>query len=170
MAKSPDIAVSARAVTVAYKGPSGLLLRLFKMVSRPEPVMGGGSRDTLVAEQVGEIVRINGNATPHGMAPRCEIVGGYALTHDVPADFMAEWLKQNAEHDAVRNGLLIVHGTVANVTAQAKEQRSTSSGLQPLDVSETTEKDRTRLSDKRVGPRTNPALSNIAASSREDAA
>jgi hypothetical protein len=66
------------------------------------------------------------------------IVGGYGLTHGVDTEKMTEWLKRNAEHPAVKNGLIFMHTEVAGAKDRAREGREIRTGLEainPLDKS-----------------------------------
>lgn len=127
---------SAETVTVACKLPAGLILRLHRMEETQEPVMGGGSRTVRQARQVGESVRINGNAHPQNKAPRHQIVDGadfgYALTPNVPKAFWDQWLEQNKDHAAVKNGLLFAHVEHRSVEAEAREKEKVRSGMERL--------------------------------------
>ncbi|MDB5448416.1 MAG: hypothetical protein JWQ97_3733 [Phenylobacterium sp.] len=117
-------------VTVACKLPNGLILRVFDMVEHDEPVMGGGFRSVSRAHQTGTDVVIKGAAAPFGMEK--PLVGGYALTSNVDADFFTRWLEQNAESDMVRNRMVFAHGRADHVRGQAREQDEITSGLEPL--------------------------------------
>jgi hypothetical protein len=123
----------AGTVTVACKLPHGLILRLFRMETRNEPVMGGGTREVQVATQVGEPVVIKGYAAPFGQVPSVPIEGGYALTPNVDADFWAAWVKQNEDHDAVRNRLIFANEKSESAQRKAKDQTKVRSGLEPID-------------------------------------
>lgn len=120
-------------VAVALKLPNGLRLRLSRMVERNEPVMGGGFRTVKLAERVGEAVVIAGNAHLINKAPTSQMFGGYAMTYGVDADFMAEWMKQNADHPVVKNHLIIVHAKADMAEGKAKEQVEIRSGMEPID-------------------------------------
>jgi hypothetical protein len=126
------------AVVVACKLPAGLLLRLHEVRKEAELVMGGGTREVLIARAVGEPVRINGTAAPFGHQRRdsagefVSMSGGYALTFGVDKDFWDKWLAQNAELDAVRNKLLFAHEKPVEVQAIAKDRVSLKTGLEPL--------------------------------------
>lgn len=61
------------------------------------------------------------------------IVGGYGLTDGVPTEFMTEWLRRNAEHPAVKNGMVFMHNDPRSAEAHAKERRGILTGLEPLD-------------------------------------
>jgi hypothetical protein len=118
-------------VTVACKIPNGLLLRIFKMALAREQTPTG-YRDIERAEQVGDIVKINGPALPFGQDPEYVVVGGYALTPNVNKDFFDEWLRQNKDHEAVKANLIFAHSNRAVVSDRAREQRAVRSGLEPL--------------------------------------
>ncbi|MDQ0507404.1 hypothetical protein [Xanthobacter agilis] len=119
-------------VTVACKLPHGLVLRTFIMNKRYEAILGGGTREVEEAAQVGHMVTIKGYAAPHGHAPNAPVSGGYALTSGVDADFWDEWLRQNAEHPAVKAGLIFATERVDTAKKQAEEQAEIKSGLEPL--------------------------------------
>ena len=118
--------------TVACKIPNGLWLRVFDQIEQHEPVMGGGTRPVKKAILRGEPVRVHGPATPFGEAPKCLIVGGYAHTPNVDADFFAKWLEQNADHDAVKNGLIFASEKRGYVEGESKASESRRSGLEPI--------------------------------------
>lgn len=123
-------------VTVACKLPNGIKLRIFDMVKKDMPVMGGGMREVPEAVEVqGQSFIINGNTHPQNAAPRCLIVGGFALTSNVPKELWDRWLEQNKESDIVRNGLIFAHAKDqdASARAQAKERAALRSGLERLD-------------------------------------
>src|SRR5689334_20726717 len=96
---------AAKHVTVGCKHPNGLKLHLYKMESTHEPVMGGGSREVKVARRTPlngiEEVILNGFTIP--MGAQKAVAGGYGLTFKVPADFMEEWMRQNADTPLVKN-------------------------------------------------------------------
>lgn len=118
-------------VTVACKHPGGLILRLYTMVDFSEPVMGGGFRSVKKAMPQEKTVTIRGSAIPFG-GPSNHIVGGYALTEGVPADFWAEWIRQNSDNDMLKKGIIFAQGRHSKVTGQAKEQAGITSGLEPI--------------------------------------
>jgi hypothetical protein len=130
----PEMTKATTHVTIACKMPRGMTLRLFDMVDSREPVMGGGFREFKIAQPRAETVRIYGNRAPYGMTPPVPIVGGYALTPNVDAEFWAEWKKQNAEHDAVKNRLIFAYDKPESASAAATERAATKSGLEPMDM------------------------------------
>ncbi|MGJ2639847.1 hypothetical protein ACR8HR_23120, partial [Salmonella enterica subsp. enterica serovar Paratyphi A] len=67
----------AKTVTVACRLPHGLVLQLQRQSSRPEPVMGGGSRDVPVWEKVGDTITLNGCSHAVARAAPNLIMNGY---------------------------------------------------------------------------------------------
>ena len=122
----------AEMVTVACKIPTGLILRNFEMVEHSEPVMGGGTKATKGARQIGGSVKIHGCSAPFGQLPAVPLAGGYALTPNIDKQFIDEWMKQNAESDIVKNKLIFTHDKAEFVHKRAQDNASLNSGLQPL--------------------------------------
>lgn len=137
-------------ITVACKVPNGLRLRLFKLQEANEQVLGGGSRSFKRAEQVGEEVVLYGPAFRFGQVPNFLIVGGYALTPNVDADFFREWLKQNPDLDAVKNHLVFAQKSESDARAEAKEKAPILSGLQPMDMRKVMRRGREVVADLRM--------------------
>lgn len=128
----------AATVTVAYKGPTDLLLRLFEFVETRETTLGGERvvKQARVRTGSGDVpttVRITGNSHEWGKSPRAPIVGGYALTYNVNAEFWTEWAKQNHDSDLLRYNLLFAASRTTDVEAKAKEYARTRSNLEPID-------------------------------------
>ena len=124
---------SPTTVTVCCKTPHGIILRTFHEVTRSEPVLGGGTRDFKTYQQDPETFTVKGNAVAIDKAPEHRIVGGYGLTHGVPAALWEKWLLQNKDSELVRNRLIFAETREDAAVDHAKEQRKTVSGLQPLD-------------------------------------
>jgi hypothetical protein len=143
------MAVNNNLVTVACKVPNGLLLRIFKMAPAREQTPTG-YRDIERAELVGEPVRINGPSAPKDENREIRIVGRYALTPNVNKDFFDEWLRQNADHEAVKAGLIFAHSSQSRVSDQAKERKDVMSGLEPLNVDRIKRGDKTEAVDGRI--------------------
>jgi hypothetical protein len=120
-------------VAVACKLPHGLVMRVFDMVETQEPVMGGGYRAIKVARERAKRVTLEGWSHPQNMAPNSQIVGGFALTPNVDKEFWDAWLAQNAELDAVRNGLIFAHEKTMSLEAEARDKTTLKSGLERLD-------------------------------------
>ncbi len=97
--------------TVALKLPNGLVLEL---PGRPT-------------------ITVRGFAVPYGVAPALSIIGGYALTPNVDADFFEEWLLVNENLELVKKGLIFAHAKASDASAQAREFAELRSGLEALD-------------------------------------
>jgi hypothetical protein len=119
-------------VTVASKLPLPLILRIDDMREVSEPVMGGGQRVVQMAEKKAE-VQINGVAVRFGETPSCKIVGGYALTPNVSAEFWEQWISKNANSDMIRNGVIFAYEKPDDLKDCVKDHAKASTGLQPLD-------------------------------------
>jgi hypothetical protein len=118
-------------LTVGCKIPMGLQLRLFRMVERSEPQPGGGYRMAPSAMVYGEPVFINGCAyAANAPLPEYPIIGEAGLTFGVDADFFAEWLKQNADAEVVKKGLIFAH--IKDTAGLARESAGKKSGMERL--------------------------------------
>ena len=127
------ISTTGETVAVACKHPHGLVLQLCQFTTVSEQVMGGGVRETKLAQRVGMQVRLNGAANRVGEAPKNLTFGGYAITYGVPKDFFDEWLKQNADNEMVIKGLIFALPNATDAKRRGKEQREISGGLEPID-------------------------------------
>lgn len=160
LAKKDEI--MSATVSIACKIPNGLTLRLFKMTEANELVMGGGSRSVKVAERIGGEVTIFGTAHPVNQAPKCLIVGGYAITPNVDKDFWDKWIKDNAELDMVKNKLIFAHEKQEMVAGKAKEQRLVRSNMGPLDPE-------TKVNGKYADPRMPERVKKLDTAEQPDA-
>ncbi len=133
MAEQSKVAKSATTVTVGCKLPHGIIIRGYRMEEFDEPVFGGGTKRSSIAVHDGRQAVIAGVAKQPGEEREFPLVGGFALTHGVPADLMEQWLKANADMPAVRNGLVFCHSQEASARSIAKENRANVSGLEPID-------------------------------------
>ncbi len=143
--KGRDVPPSAPAtgtdtVTVACKITNGLILKVYEMVPASEPTFGGGERDIKggKAIQIGEDVVLRGSALDPvmlraGRMPGYSHVGGFALTSGIPREFWERWLEQNADHPAVRNGLVFAHATVDGASGMSREREGVESGYEGID-------------------------------------
>lgn len=130
--------MAGETVTVACKLPHGLKLRVFTETMRPESVMGGGTREVKVWDEIPDVsFTVFGNSHPQNKAPKCLIVGDYALTPNCPKELWDLWLQQNKDSDVVRNGLIFAHAKdqAASSAAESKEKAGIRSGLERLDPS-----------------------------------
>jgi len=120
-------------ISIGCKLPNGLRLRNFRMIESSEPIAGGGRRTMQVAEHIGEDILLHGTATPFGVAPKCLIVNGYAITTGVDKDAFDKWMADNKDTAFVRNKMIIAHTNVDYVAGEAKENEKRASGMEPLD-------------------------------------
>jgi len=157
-----NVPKSANTVTVGCKMPGGLLLQLTKGYEENEPVMGGGSRKVTVYRRDGEKVKLNGCAVPVGAPqPRHMIIGGYGLTPNVKADFINEWMRQNADSKLVKNNLVFIAASRDAAESKAEEQAAVKSGMEPLDPTFTVGKNGAVIpSDPRYPRSLNPNLTS----------
>lgn len=123
---------NSKTVSVGCKLPHGLRLRLFKMEPFSEAVIGGGVRESKRAVQVGEQIVLKGYAKPFGSEAVALVVGGYAITPNVDREFIAEWLKQNAESAVVKSGLVFIQDGEQRARDEAKEKSALVNGLEAL--------------------------------------
>lgn len=120
-------------ISVACKVPQGLILRNFKMNPRMEAAAGGGFKEVKQAELDGEPININGPAVRFGAPQRHRVINGYAITEGVDEAAFNRWIKDNADHPAVRSGLIVAAGKQPDLEAKTREGRDVLTGLQPLD-------------------------------------
>jgi hypothetical protein len=123
---------SSDTCTVALKLPNGLTLRGFKPTTINELVMGGGSREVTVYVPTGEEYSLHGTAVPWGQVPTYPIVCGFALTSNIPREFMERWLSANKSSALVKNGLIFINPDMASTEDQAKDHADLRSGLGPI--------------------------------------
>jgi hypothetical protein len=132
----PEASRSGAKVTVACKLPAGLVIRAHKLCRESEAVMGGGTRDYDVYRWSGEEkdeAHIFGNATPFGKAPKCLIIGGYALTPNVDKDIWDNWFEANRNGAMVKNGLIFAYEKPDHAQAEALNRENVLSGMEPID-------------------------------------
>lgn len=141
-----------RTVTVGCKLPGGLILRQYEMQVFNQPVMGGGVQKEKRAVQVGDEIRLRGNAVPVLAAvPRGLVIeGGYALTSGVPADFWEKWHAANKDSPLVKNRIVFAYGDTEGATSIAREQEEIKTNLEPLDMTMKSEAGREFPTDTRV--------------------
>lgn len=124
--------VSGETVTVGCKLPHGLVLRVFRTIEVDVPVMGGGVRKEPKNEPLEQTYTVYGWAHPQNAAPHCTIIGGYALTGNIPKEHWDLWLSQNKKSAMVVNGLIFAQNTAASAKDKAKDGRDERSGLERL--------------------------------------
>jgi hypothetical protein len=128
---------TARTVTVACKIPNGLTLQHFRPMKTYEQVQGGGSREVVINVRLPAEVVVEGPAYPNGPTPKGfhkkpTIIGGYAFTKGVDADFWNTWLEQNKDTDMVRNKMILAYDEVDSLRDEAKDHAKLRSGLEPM--------------------------------------
>ncbi len=128
---------AANTVTVACKLPHGLMLEV-----HGEGVLKGAfdrakdnPKDGVTALPPGERIHVKGFARPVGVdlsedAP--QVVGGFALTQGVPADFWAKWLAENKDASFVKAGLIFAHEKAGSVIGEAREKKAIRSGFEGM--------------------------------------
>jgi hypothetical protein len=155
-AESQKVGPSVRMVTVACKLVTGLQLQLQRKQPR---IVAGRDGDEMVNFNVksGKIYHVWGPELPRGGLPEGftppMIVGGYALTPNIPGEFWNNWVEQNkmAEYftppDGAEHGFIYAYPTTASARDAAKEQTKLLTGLEPL----SNDKDKDgRLTDPRL--------------------
>lgn len=113
--------MAAQTVTVGCKVPNGIVCE-FRGAIPDEYAAFRGKRVTLNGYKP-TVVR-------HKMA--VDIVGGFGLTHNVDAEFMAAWMKLHASFPAVKNGLIFVQANSDRARGHASERDGLRSGYEPL--------------------------------------
>lgn len=128
-----QVSKAATTVTVACKLPNGLWLQLYQMGKEIEATPAG-TREVPKSVKIGDPIKIAGCALPFGQAPEIPMPGGYALTQ-VPADFWAKWLHDNADADVVKNRLIFAADSMDKTADRAREQHKEKvrSGMEPID-------------------------------------
>lgn len=160
--------VSTATVTVACKIPTGLQLQLQKSELRAVDAKDGPVRVPVNVKR-GKVYFVYGPAVPVGTLPKGFplppiIVGGYALTAGIPADFWDEWFHQNqlapyvAVPDGAEHGMVFAYDRMEDATAAAREQEKLLSGLEPIstDIDE-----KGRLTDPRMPRPFNMSVAKI---------
>ena len=118
----------AGTVTVGSKLPYGYRMSVYRMEDWHEPVMGGGTRTIKRAVKPRHIeIKGTGRRVDD---PR--MIGGYAITEGVDADFWAAWLADHADDSLVTSGIIFAHAKAADVEAAARAGRSVVTGLEPI--------------------------------------
>jgi hypothetical protein len=63
------------------------------------------------------------------------VVGGFGITENISKEYFDAWVKQNAEHPAVKNGFIFWMSKVSDTEARAAEMAKEKNGFEPLDPS-----------------------------------
>lgn len=125
---------TAKMVTVGLKSPNGLILRLFneQAVSENTPAGPRNFKQSFPNQKAGTVELKGYGGAAFGERQSHRIVGQYALTNNVDAEFMRKWLEQNQEHDLVINNLIFIAADEASAADQGKDQLKVWDGLHPL--------------------------------------
>src|SRR5689334_3743064 len=132
MSKTSGAKVDSRkTVTVGLKSPNGLILRLFKQEEVVEQTPSGPRtvKQFFPNLNAGSVELKGYGGAAFGQTQRHTIVGQYALTPGVDADFIAEWMKQNKDHDLVKNNLIFVQADESEARAQGTDQKTVWDGM-----------------------------------------
>lgn len=132
----PSLPKSSSTVTVACNFPTGFELYLCREEKFWEESRDS-KREVVRHVKTGKPVFIYGTSypvgpVPKGYGPKPAMVGGYALTFNVNAEFFAEWMKQNRENPIVVNKCIMAAPDRASTVAMAKECKDVRSGYEPL--------------------------------------
>lgn len=138
--EAPAIKTPSKAsfVTVASKLPMSIEMQLCR---KTQVHVTGQFQSTVetVFTKFGEVHVIRGTGYPEGTPPkgypkRPLMIddAGYALTKKVPAEFFAEWMKQNADTEMVRNGIIKGHADEDSLVDMAMEHAKVTTGLEAL--------------------------------------
>ena len=120
-----------RFVTVACKHPNGIVLQLYK----PKEVRQENRGTVIIEIQYladGDSFTVDGPAAPRGQQHNKIIVGGFALTSNVPKDFWDEWYDANKDTYLVRSSEIAGFARRADAIAWCREHKSVTSGFEPL--------------------------------------
>lgn len=128
-----EIQVAGAKVVVACKMPGGLELRVHRMVPGRELVMGGGVRETEVAEFAGKVF-VNGTSKKVEQSHACIMIGGYAITSGVSKELWDQWFEANKDGMMVKNGLIFAADNIGKVEGMAKERALVRSNLEPMNA------------------------------------
>jgi len=125
---------SGDTVTVICKIPMGMILHIHKAEDITE-VTPAGNRKTVrhFPDEKAGTVTINGPAHAQNEAPRCKVVGGFALTEGVSKAFFDKWMQQTGiALPAVEKGLIQAFPDNAKASAAARENKKALVGLERL--------------------------------------
>lgn len=91
----------------------------------------------MVIRGAGKEFKLNGTNSSEIIDPRtgnkANLVHGYGITEDVPAEIWDEFLKTHGKTPAVVNGIVFAQGDNASVRDQAKDAEKKETGLERLD-------------------------------------
>lgn len=152
---SPAKVIIGCKIHIAY-----LELELCAPLKTTEQTMQG-PRDIIVHFRTGQKHTIRGLAypagtPPEGFADRPTVVGGYALTRDIPGAFWDAWKEQNLRNPLVINDMVVAYPDVESIKSLGRETAEVKSGLEPIQRKKIDGHD--VITDKRV---TKPTIGSI---------
>ncbi len=109
--------MASATVTVACKLVHGLIAQLYKFVDTPTGRM---------AQADGKPVTLKGGNDKYAVA-------GWGITENVDRSFMEQWLKDNMDMTAVKDGFIIVRDNREKAVGEAEDKADKKTGLEPLD-------------------------------------
>lgn len=123
--------MSGETVVVACKFQPGIILRTFEMIDKWDD---GGKRMIKEARPRPEMFTIKGTGIPKKTSRehQAQIVGGYAITQNVPANLWKTWAEDNKDSDLVKNQVIFAGDKLIDVEAKARNNAKIRSGLEPL--------------------------------------
>ena len=130
---SSPVATTGETLTVGCKLPNGIMLQLYELrdveIERPD----GTVRPIKKAFASSEAIKLNGCAKFRGGGKETlhDIRNGAGLTFGVPADLFRQWIRENADAEYIKRGLVFAHKS-NDIQAQSKDHVSLRSGLEPL--------------------------------------
>lgn len=129
--------------SVALKSPNGIVLRLFKKTTQSEASPAGPREfEKYEVDQDHAPITLRGyKGAAFGQVQPFQISGQYAITENVPVDFIQEWFKQNQQLDLVKNNLIFVMPDNNEAAARGADQKHVWDGLNPLKMSSEVSKD-----------------------------
>ena len=146
-AESQKVGPDVRTVTVACKLLTGIQLQLQRKQPR---IVAGRDGDEMVDYNVktGKIFHIWGPELPRGGLPEGftppMIVGGYALTPNLPASFWNDWVEQNKRTAFVESGMIFAYEHNSDIASRGKDYEGKMSGLEPV------ARDKNGINDARI--------------------
>lgn len=137
-------AISSTTVSIACKLPAGLVMQLQREETRRDPAPNDGNRTVKVFAKYGDKYTLNGFSRSPSLNPKL-VVGGFAITSNIPKDFAEEWFKQNADFPPVKRGFVKMFSSDNMASGYASEHEKMKSGYEPTDPNDLPEEFRGRI-------------------------
>ena len=129
--KQAGAASGTAVVTVALKHPTGIILQAYAEGTEVEPSPMGG-REVKRFRPKGQSFALHGTRVPFGRQPNFAIIGGYALTPNIPKAVWENWLEHNTDSPLVQNRLISAFERLDLAKDWAKDNKDSRSGMEPL--------------------------------------